>query len=250
MTTLLHAGLTDPGRVRDTNEDCWTADPGQGLYLVADGLGNAAAGELAARVVARALPPLLQQCLRDVEDLSSPAARQRVLLGMARLSKQLHQQAQGKAGLEGMGATVVLALVRGRHALIAHLGDSRAYLWRRGCLKQLTNDHSLVQLLLDCGQIRRDQAAGHAASGQLTRYVGMPGEALPDARVLELQAGDRLLLCSDGLSNMLGNVELLKILGRRADPAVACRQLVDAANDAGGTDNVTALVVHVVGVGA
>ena len=249
MITLLHAGLTDLGRMRTTNEDCWAADPGQGLYLVADGLGNAAAGELAARVVAQALPALLEQYLRGVEELSHPAARQRVVRALAHLSGQLHQQAQGRAGLEGMGATVVLALVRGRHALVAHLGDSRAYLWHRGCLKQLTSDHSLAQLLLDTGQARRNQVTGDATSGQLTRYVGMPGEALPDARVIELHAGDRLLLCSDGLTNMLGNVELLRILGRRDDPEVACRQLVDAANAAGGRDNVTALVVQVAGVG-
>jgi protein phosphatase len=180
-------------------------------------------------------------------DLASATARERLLAALVELSTQLRQESQDQPGLEGMGATVVLALIREGQALISHLGDSRAYLVRQQKLEPLTRDHSLVQLLLDCGEITAAEAAHHPARGQLTRYVGMKGEALPDVRSLKLCAGDRLLLCSDGLTGMLGADEILAILDQEPVPQAACQRLVTAANAAGGQDNITALAVSISG---
>jgi protein phosphatase len=247
MPTITHAGLSDRGRVRPQNEDRWFADPAQGLYIVADGMGGRVAGGLAAQVVVETLPLLLRNQLTGLPNLAVPQAGARVRAAVAELSDRLRRESEGQLGLEGMGSTVVLALVHDAQALIAHLGDSRGYLYRDGHLKQLTRDHSLIQLLLDCGEITHEEAIDHPARGQLTRYVGMEGEALSETHLLELQPGDRLLLCSDGLTDMLSKGEMCSILAENLSPAAACRSLVSAANGAGGKDNITALVVSLCG---
>ncbi len=236
------AGLSDRGRVRDENDDSWCIAPEDGLLLVSDGMGGRAGGRVASKIVVEALPELLRERPGEVKDLMTREAREGIEAAVADLSRQLRQQTRDAPGLEGMGATVVLALVRGSHALIAHLGDSRAFLLREERLRQLTRDHGVVQLLLDAGEIESAEAVEHPARGQLTRYVGMDGEALPDFRLLDLEPEDRLLLCTDGLTGMLGDEEIAGLLERAGKPDEACWNLVDAANRSGGADNVTALV--------
>jgi len=243
---IRHAGRTDRGRVRAHNEDAWVADPQQGLYVVADGMGGEFAGALAAKVVVETLPSLLRQKMAGIEDFARPGAATPLLAALAELSHRLRQETEHQPGLAGMGATVVLALIRGAQALVAHLGDSRAYLLRGGGLERLTRDHSLVQLLLDGGEITPAEAATHSARGQLTRNVGMAGEPLPEARVLALSPGDRLLLCTDGLTGMLSDAELPALAGPNQGPEETCARLVQAANEAGGKDNVTVVVMDVV----
>jgi len=161
------------------------------------------------------------------------------------LSGQLREEAKKRPDLAGMGATVALALLAGRHAHIAHLGDSRAYLFRRGRLQQLTADHTVTAALLHLGEIEEKDALGHPARHRLTRYVGMEGEALPDLRVVELRVGDRLLLCSDGLTGMVPDRHIAQVLRRQRTPEEACEALVAAANAAGGRDNVSAIVIDI-----
>jgi protein phosphatase len=245
METIAFAGLTDRGRVREQNEDRWFADPRLGLYLVSDGMGGTLAGGLAAQIVVEALPPLLGRSLEGIADLASLEARDRVLATLVELSDRIRQESKGQPGLDGMGATVVLALIRAHHAWVAHMGDSRAYLLREGTLEPLTRDHSIVRLLIDHGDISPEEAAHHPSQGQLTRHVGMAREALPEIRPLELHPGDRLLLCSDGLTVMLGDEEVRAILVQSATPDEACRRLIAAANESGGRDNITALVASV-----
>jgi len=245
MPHLTYAGLTDRGRVRPQNEDRWVADPEQGLYLVADGMGGEVAGALAAQVVVETLPALLRQRLPGLDTLATSEAGQRVQAALVELNDHLRAQSRNHPGLEGMGATVVLALIRDTQALIAHLGDSRAYLWRQKRLKRLTTDHSVIQLLLHSGDITPEEAATHPARSHLTRFVGMPGEALPEVRWQTLAPGDRLLLCSDGLTGMVSDREVLAILNRRLPPEETCQRLIEAANAAGGQDNITVVIVNV-----
>jgi protein phosphatase len=173
ILTVQYAGLTDVGRVRQTNEDNWTANPEQRLFIVADGMGGEFAGALASKVVVKTLPSLIRQHFEKLESLPKGRAKRRMAKAIATLSIQIRQQTQSEPGLEGMGSTVVCALVRGSQVLIAHMGDSRAYQLRAGRLKQLTKDHSLVELLVSSGDITPEEAATHPARGRLTRNVGI-----------------------------------------------------------------------------
>ena len=249
MSRLKYAGLTDIGRVRQENQDHWAAAPAHGLFVVSDGMGGEAAGSLASRVVVEGLLPLVRREMKGIADLAPPEAETRLLGALATLSGQVAKQTWHEPGLDGMGATVVLALIRDLQALVAYLGDSRAYLLRNGTLGQLTHDHSIVQLLLDTGEITPEGAANHPERGRLTRFVGMPGEALPEAQRLTLYPADRLLLCTDGLSGMLTDAQLAEILSEAAPPEEACQRLVSAANEAGGLDNITVLAVDVLADG-
>ena len=248
--TVKHAGLSDRGRVRESNEDNWAADPKQGLYIVSDGLGGQFAGALASKVVVESLPELIRERLADTEDLAEPHVAEQLRAILCHLSEQVYEQTHGEPGLEGMGATVVLALIRNSKALVAHMGDSRAYRLRSGQLEQLTKDHSLVQLLIDTGDISPEEAATHPARGQVTRSVGMEGEPLPEVQVTGVVPGDRLLLCTDGLTGMLPDGGIAAILKRRKGPRTTCKHLVQAALDAGGKDNITVVVVDAVEAGA
>lgn len=249
MTALRCAGLSDRGRVRERNEDRWSADVERGLFIVSDGMGGRPAGEVASEVVVATLPTLVATHFGAVPDLAAPDATQRLCTVLTELSTDLRQSSQDTPRLAGMGATAVVALVSHATALIAHVGDSRAYLWRPASaqaagLRRLTRDHSLAQALVDAGAITDQQTAGHPARGQLTRHIGMVGEALPDSCRVTLQPADRLLLCSDGLTALLDDAQIQAILNGCPDPHHACRTLIEAANDAGGTDNITVLVVR------
>ncbi|MGH2601209.1 MAG: PP2C family protein-serine/threonine phosphatase [Dehalococcoidia bacterium] len=215
------------------------------MFIVADGMGGLPAGEVAAEIVVDTLPSLVTTHFGTTPDLATPEATQRLCRALAELSADLRDTSPDPPRRAGMGATAVAALVRHATALIAYLGDSRAYLWREQILRRLTRDHSLAQALLDAGAITEEEAANHPTGGQLTRHVGMAGEALPDTCRITLHPADRLLLCSDGLTNMLDDVRIQLILNTHADPDDACRALIEAANEAGGIDNITALVIHV-----
>jgi protein phosphatase len=231
-----HACLSDRGLTHPGNEDRWLADAALGLYVVADGMAD----ERPAQLTVDHLPDLLRTHLRGVADLADPQAAERLRAALAELSDQARD-------LDCTGSTVVVALVRGPRALLAHLGDSRIYLLRRQQLRRLTRDHSLVQEMIDQGVLPAEEAERHRLDGGPTRFIGMWGEPVADVTVLDLCPGDRLLLCSDGLTAMLGDAELRTILTREPEPASACHGLVAAANAAGGADNITALVLAVSG---
>jgi len=247
-TDALHvrcAAASETGRVRAHNEDRWYADAEQQLYVVSDGMGGQAAGELASRIVVEILPERLREHLSDADELDE-ATVNGVMESVRRLSFDVRQESEGEPGLAGMGATLVLALIRGRQALIVHLGDSRAYLLRQGKLARLTSDHTLAHALWEAGMLTAQEAADHPGRHQLSRFVGMPGEPLPAAQRLRLLPADRLLLCSDGLTSMLPDEQIGGVLDNQADVERACQQLIACATTAGGKDNITALLLEFV----
>jgi protein phosphatase len=238
VTTISHAARSDAGRTHDQNQDRCLTDPGLGLYLVSDGMAE----DISPQVVIDKLPGLLQTALTGVTDLTDGRAACAVRSAVAEVSRKV--RAEGERNYNVLGATVVLALVRGGDALVAHLGDSRAYLLRAGKLERLTRDHSHLEHMIDLGWIKPEEESWRGNGGP-TRYAGMPAAAEADVRGLELRPGDRLLLCSDGLTEMLDDDEIREVLVPPLSPAQACERLVAAANRAGGGDNITVVVVAV-----
>ncbi len=244
MGGLEYAGLTDPGRIRKENQDNWFADPKQGLFIVADGMGGHLGGSTASKIVVETLPLVLKKRLKDVKTLTDVAAARAVAQTIAELSRKVRQEGRSRAGLYGMGATLVLVQADDTHALIAHLGDSRAYLMREGKLRRLTKDHSIVQILIDCGEITEADVSDHPARGRITKAAGLDGDMIPDIDVLEFQQGDLLLLCCDGLTDMLNDSEIARLLKSRPNLEILCRHLVNKANKAGGRDNITVIAIR------
>ena len=244
MSELIYDGRTDQGLVRENNEDNWRAEPAQGLYIVSDGMGGHAGGEVASKIVVEVLPPLLEQRLAGVEELIGPEAAALVAEALIDLSDRVRDESHGHPSLSGMGATVVMALVKDDKALIAHLGDSRAYRFRNGVLERLTKDHTIVQILLDTKQITPEEAAEHPARGRLTQAIGVDGWTRPDTSIVDVKPGDRFLLCSDGLTDMLDDRELARTLDAGLGLDATGRLLLEKAIKAGGKDNVTALLLE------
>ncbi|MBN1671889.1 MAG: serine/threonine-protein phosphatase [Kiritimatiellae bacterium] len=235
--------MTDTGRVRDHNEDGFGIDRKLGLFLVVDGMGGHRAGDKAAEAVVELFPREVKDALAQSEEAGQDA----LVAGLARAVKSVGREIRAmirKAPkLRGMGATLVTCLIRGRTVFVVHMGDSRAYRLREGTFERLTEDHSLVSLLRGLNLITSRQARVHPARNTISRYVGMSWDFGPEVRTLKLQEADRFLLCSDGLTNMVSERAIGQILLEEYDPKKACWQLVDAANAAGGKDNITALVV-------
>jgi protein phosphatase len=236
------SGLSDKGKVRGANQDAWFADGDLGLLLVSDGMGNESGGALAAEIVAKAVPEIVRQEGLNLSNLNDPFALDIISKQLVELNRHVHDSAMGAAGLSGMGATLVLALVRGDRAMIAHLGDSRAYLLRDEFMLSLTKDHSVLRMLLEAGEVAEEEIKSHPARGKITRYIGMEDDVPPDITMMHLENGDRLLLCSDGLTNMLSEKEIAGQLRKTVSPKAVCRYLVDAANAAGGKDNITVVL--------
>ena len=244
---LRYSGISDVGRVRKRNEDSLSADPAAGLFIVADGMGGHLSGDVASRIVVEALPALVFSSLDGVTDIASDQAAGKVCGAILRLSERMRLESEGKPGFAGMGSTMVMALIRNGVALVAHLGDSRAYIFRNGVLRMLTRDHSVVQFLYDAGEIKWNEMEKHPAKNQITRYVGMGGEAEAEARAFPLAAGDRILLCSDGLTGMVEEARIASALLAEPDTELACKKLVGLANESGGKDNITVIVLDWVG---
>ena len=244
---LAVASATSVGRVRMNNEDATFSSESLGLFIVSDGMGGAQAGEVAAALVTAILPKMIETSLTADGNPSWQRIRAWLRRDMLTLSRIMYLESSANPMTEGMGATVVAAFVHSNRAYIAHMGDSRAYLYRQNHLLQLTNDHSVVSLLLRSGEITEAEARVHPARGHLTRFVGMKDEVFGDIRSLRVRYGDRLLLCSDGLTGMIPDTEITQLLGLYATTDEACKRLVEAANDAGGEDNVTAMVVDIGG---
>jgi PPM family protein phosphatase len=230
------AGLTDTGRKRRRNEDAFVCDPP--LFAIADGMGGAQAGELASRLAAAA-----------IEEAASAVSDKEGVVGVVRTANaRIFQRSLQDPGVAGMGTTATVALVDERAGTlsVAHVGDSRAYRFHDGSLEQLTTDHSLVGELVRSGRLTEDEAAVHPHRSVITRALGTEAEVEVDTLTVDLQPGDLVLLCSDGLSAMVRDDEIARLLGAAdGDPHRAAEALIGAANAAGGEDNVTVVLFEV-----
>ncbi len=238
MLSLEHFGVTDAGKVRQNNEDALLVGDGRDptLLVVADGIGGFEAGEVASSITVEVLRTLEPD---ESFDEAIQEANRRILAA-----------ARDDEKLSGMGTTIVAVRFTeepgGSEAEVAHVGDSRAYLLRGEELRYLTEDHSLVSELIRSGELTRAEAAGHPQKNLITRALGAAEEIQVDTATLDVEAGDRLLLCSDGLSDTVPEDRIQEILAEPSgDPETVARRLLSAALDAGGSDNVTAVVADV-----
>jgi serine/threonine protein phosphatase PrpC len=218
-------------------------DPELGLFVVSDGMGGHRGGELASKIVIEDLPVMIEVALDKLRVGSPAAIRNLFKKAIREQSRQLNLEQTSETGFKDMGATLVAALFRKGRAYIANLGDSRIYRFRNRRLVQLTKDHSVVSELLDKGKIKPEEAENHEALGEITHYVGMEDKARPYIRSFQLKKGDRLLLCTDGLTDAIGDKAIAAILSKKQECKEACQTLVNTANVAGGHDNITVVIV-------
>jgi len=229
-----HFEKSDTGRQRRANEDSFFARAP--LFVVADGMGGAQAGEVASRLAAETFA-------RGLPDEGT--AEQRLEARVRAANSRIHEVSQGDRALNGMGTTITAAYLDGDELSLAHVGDSRAYLLRDGELTRLTRDHTLVEELVRRGELTEQEAAEHPQRSIITRALGPEPDIDVDLHTHRVHAGDVLLLCSDGLTGMIGEDEVEQILERAANLRDAGRALVDAANEAGGRDNITVVLFRV-----
>ena len=272
---VVSAALTDLGLRRAANEDSYVLRPGLGLYAVCDGMGGHAAGEIASRVAADTIEAFIQHTDGASAGFTWPFAfnpdwgtsGNRLVSALLLANRAIAQRVIDEPALRGMATTAVCLLLGTRDsalgarqlapsaqplapgvsALFAHVGDSRAYLWRGGELDQITRDHSWVEEQITLGVLSETEARHHPWRNLVTRALAGAEEPRVERTPMNLEPGDRVLLCSDGLTSPLTNAAIAEILARTpmGRPDELCQALVDAANNAGGPDNITVIVVEI-----
>ncbi len=248
---ILAAGRTDPGRVRKGNEDAHVIAPAIGLYAVADGMGGHNGGEVASRIAVDTLVGFVQSSGTDSSITWPFGFNTAISFGANQLTsairlanRKIRDRSQREAELGGMGSTIVAALAAGRSLIYASVGDSRLYRLRHGTLEQLTEDDSWAASMLRAGA-SPESVRNHEMRHVLTRAIGSDYELDVDVNQTEIEPDDVYLLCSDGLHGSVEDHRIARLLGdRSAGVERMAASLVDAANEAGGPDNVTAVVLH------
>lgn len=246
------ASHTDPGMVRSHNEDSIASVPDKGLVVLADGMGGYNAGEVASGMATTVLTTELQQMLAEHAPFEvDPQSGQKAALKMlqqqiAKANTSIYQASQSQPQYAGMGTTLVVALFYDNRMMAAHIGDSRLYRLRGSEFSQVSKDHSLLQEQIDAGMLTKEQAKHSSNKNLVTKALGIDPAVEPEIHEYDTQPGDIYLLCSDGLSDMVSDEDIgmtLQALG--ANPNLAAQQLVQMANDNGGRDNVSVILVKV-----
>jgi PPM family protein phosphatase len=240
------AGRSDVGIIRSGNEDSYLMLPDRGIFLVADGMGGHAAGEVASEMAVR----LVARELGSLKGLSDDQVADRMRVAIRAANGAIFQRTLTEHDKRGMGTTVTALVLYDTRFLIGQVGDSRAYLLRDHTLIQLTKDHSYVQEQVDAGYLTPEQARAHPYSNVITRCVGANNEVMPDIYVGTVKSQDLFLLASDGLTGMLEDHQLAELLASRRIPQEQVDELITEANRHGGLDNITAIVVRVDSVDA
>ena len=228
---------SDIGRVREVNEDSFLVD--EPLFVVADGMGGHLAGDVASTTAV--------DTIRSRSGDASPEDLSTLTELVRSANSRIWEKAQHDPTLRGMGTTCTLLMVDGSAAHIAHVGDSRAYLFRNGKLSQLTEDHSLVGRMVKEGRLSAEEAERHPQRSIITRALGVDSDVEVDLLTVEVAEGDRLMICSDGLTSMVEPSEITEALAGESDPQAAADRLVQIANEAGGEDNITVVLIDIGG---
>lgn len=254
---LRASGLTDVGRKRKHNEDNLFLSPPHGLYVVADGMGGHSSGEVASQIAVETLGSFFEETDLD-EDKTWPYKmnkkfsyqENRLMVGVKLSNKLIFERAQADLRLKGMGTTIVVVSLRGNHAYVGHVGDSRVYLLRNDKeFSMLTEDHSLLNDYMKIKKLTPEEIENFPHKNVIVRALGMKDRVEVDTSCQTVQKGDVFLLCSDGLSGLVTDENMGKIvMENRHDLDLACQELINAANRNGGNDNITALLVEVVEV--
>ncbi len=239
------AARTDVGIVRSGNEDNYLMLAERGVFIVADGMGGHAAGEVASEMAVR----IISRELGSLRGLGETESAERVSQAIRTANDAIFSRTLAEHDKRGMGTTTTVLALQPRRYLIGQVGDSRAYLLRNGSFVQLTKDHSYVQEQVDAGLLTADQARVHPYSNVITRCVGAGVDVVPDVYAGELQEGDIVLLASDGLTGMLEDEHLTRILLSEGGPQRWVDRLITEANRRGGLDNITAIVVRIDAIG-
>jgi len=239
------AAMTHVGCRRGNNEDRVFIDTSCGLLVLADGMGGQSAGEVASEQAVSTVASYVQNSRND-SGVSGSGSIGELLIGcIGEANSAIYRRATQDMNLKGMGTTIVIAICHGGHVNIAHVGDSRAYLFREGKLQQLTKDHSLVAEMVTAGEITSHEARTHQLRSVLTRSLGNKPAVYPETREISWSQDDLLLLCSDGLTGMVEDRKLEKILRRHAkDLERSCEELIRAAKAMGGIDNISVIVAR------
>ena len=238
------AGRTDVGIVRAGNEDNYLMIPDRGVFIVADGMGGHAAGEVASEMAVR----IIASSLGELNGESDDVAADRMRNAIQEANDAIFQRTLSEHDKRGMGTTTTAMAITGPNFLIGQVGDSRAYLLRGGAFTQLTKDHSYVQEQVDAGNLTPDQARVHPYSNVITRCVGANDQVVPDLYFGTFRPNDLILLASDGLTGMLEDHELLEIMQSGVEPKDMVDAMIAEANKRGGLDNITAIVLRIDGV--
>ncbi len=240
--------LTDTGRVRANNEDCIATDPEAGVAVLADGMGGYNAGEVASQMACDFILGEMVRWLFEASKSATDADVKRAMdICVDNANRAIFTAANSNPTYAGMGTTLVVSVFRSGRALVGHIGDSRAYRFRGGVLQQITKDHSLLQEQIDAGILTPEQAAVSANKNLVTRAVGVEDFVLLETRAHELQSDDTLLMCSDGLSDMLHDRQIEDILRSTESLSERAHALISAANAAGGRDNIAVVLVRAKG---
>lgn len=237
---------TDAGLTRDNNEDAYSCDEAAGVAVLADGMGGYNAGEVASRMAADMIRTEMGRWLTEAGAMATVQDIRRALeICVSHANTAVYQAAHDNTQYSGMGTTLVAGVFRGSDLIIGHIGDSRCYRLRQGELVQITRDHSLLQEQIDAGLLTPEQAALSMNKNLVTRALGADDSVLLEVREHRVEAGDLYLMCSDGLSDMIRDADIARILQQPLEPEQRTKALVDTANAHGGRDNITVLLVQV-----
>lgn len=239
------AGCTDAGVLRPNNEDAFECCREQGVFVVCDGMGGAAAGEIASRMAAETVCKALCKTKRG-EQFDGDAVEAAMTEAIAEANRKIFERAERDASYQGMGTTIVMARLAEGVAHLAHVGDSRCYLLRGGRLELMTQDHSLVSEQIRLGQLSPEEAETSPYRNVITRALGTDASVTAEYQRVQMVKDDVLLLCSDGLTRELSDAEIAGVMAERegGDLETVCHRLVERAKEAGGRDNITCVLVR------